>query len=91
MPEPKLRRRDCRVVLALLTGAGNLSGYPLAKLAQVSAARVYRVLDLLEDAGHVAAHWEDGPPPRQRFYRLTPDGRAWAHRTLGLDQPKEAP
>lgn len=88
MPEPKLRRRDRRVVIALLTGAGNLSGFPLATLAQVSTARVYRVLDLMEDAGHVTAHWGDGPRPRRRFYRLTPDGCAWAHRTLGL-KPKE--
>ena len=91
MPEPKLRRRDRRVLVALLTDTENLSGFPLASLAQVSAARVYRVLDLLENAGHVTGRWGEGPAPRRRFYRLTPDGRDWAHGVLGLTPARVAP
>ncbi|MGI5414252.1 PadR family transcriptional regulator [Actinomadura luteofluorescens] len=96
MPEPTLRRRDRRVVLALLTGADNLSGYPLARAAQVSAVRVYRVLDRLQDADYVTATWtdvtglgEDGVLRQRRCYRLTSDGRVWAHRTLGLTPAHE--
>lgn len=80
-------RRDRRVLLALLTGAANLSGWPITRTAQVSAARTYRVLDRLEDAGLVVGEWEargDGRP-RRRFYRLTPQGRQWALAQLGLE------
>lgn len=80
----KLSNKDKRVIAVLLADASNLSGWPLAKLSKTSAARVYVVLARLERAELVTSEWEDGPNPRRRFYRLTPEGRSWALNALGL-------
>ena len=82
----KIRRRDRRVLLALLSDAENLSGAPIADTAQVSHARVHRVLARLVSAGYVTREaWTRADDhPRRRFYRLTSEGRAWAHAELGL-------
>jgi DNA-binding PadR family transcriptional regulator len=73
----KPNRRERRVLLALLSGAGNLSGYPLGRTAQVGSLTVYRVLDRLEDRYWVIGQWEADKPKgeRRRFYTLTPVGR----------------
>lgn len=79
-------RRDRRVLLALLTGAPELSGYPLSRAAQVGSGRVYVSLAALEREGWVTSEW--GPPGerghRRRFYSLTPAGRIKALAALGL-------
>ena len=84
-------RAQRRVLLALLSGAGNLSGYPLCRAAQVWSATTYPTLDWLEATGWVTATWQENPPPQQRgnprrFYRLTPEGRAAAMKILGLTE-----
>lgn len=87
----RTRRRDHRVLLALLTDAADLAGWPLARTAQVTASRVYVLLARLENAGHVTGEWEerDDDKPRRRFYRLTPEGRVWALGELGLTPRRE--
>jgi DNA-binding PadR family transcriptional regulator len=86
----RLPRSHRRVMLALLTGAPRLSGYPLSRLAQVGSGTVYIVLDRLENRGWVEGEWEDPNPlpagkGRRRFYRLTPKGRAAVTYLLGLE------
>lgn len=82
----RVPRSDRRVMLALLSGAANLSGYPLARAAQVGYGRVYVILARLENAGWVTGEWgtPDAEGKRRRFYRLTGGGRAQAMTVLGL-------
>jgi DNA-binding PadR family transcriptional regulator len=82
----RVPRSDRRVMLALLSGAGNLSGYPLACAAQVGYGRVYVILARLERSGWVGGEWgtPDAKGNRRRFYRLTPGGRSQALAVLGL-------
>jgi PadR family transcriptional regulator PadR len=89
-PYPRrVPRSHRRVLLALLSGAANLSGYPLARTAQVGYGRVYVILDRLEDAGWVTGRWGPGEADRrQRFYRLTEAGRAQAMTILGLKEDR---
>jgi PadR family transcriptional regulator, regulatory protein PadR len=92
-PKPEIRptRRVRRVLLVLLTGADELSGYPVSHLAGVNSAWVYVILARLERLGWVASEWQQNPPPRQpgrrRFYRLTRQGRAKAIGLLNLEMP----
>lgn len=76
-----------RVLLVLLTGADNLSGYPIGRAAAISFASVYNALDRLENAGWITGEFEGQPGarPRRRFYRLTPEGRSLATGLLGLE------
>lgn len=98
----RVPRRDRRVMLVLLTGAPELSGYPISRAGMVSAGGVYITLARLEQAGWVTAEWEPRPmdraavrlgvelprsDQRRRFYRLTPKGRENALRVLGLKDP----
>lgn len=83
-------RRHRRILLALLSGAGNLSGYPLSRVAQVSSGTVYVVLARLEAAGWAAGEWDPEQTPdggRRRYYHLTLRGRQQAMRLLGLEDP----
>jgi DNA-binding PadR family transcriptional regulator len=87
-PKPPIRptRATRRVLLALLSGAGNLSGYPISCAAQVGSGRVYTILNQLERAGWAASDW--GPETgfgRRRFYRLTARGRYHGLKMLGLE------
>lgn len=91
MPEkskPRKRSRgECRVLLALMTGATNLSGYPLAKAAQVGFGAVYVILGRLERAGLVdgkqalGLEFEPRPSlagaPGEDGEELTAKQRAW--------------
>jgi DNA-binding PadR family transcriptional regulator len=72
------------VLLALLTGASNLSGYPIGRVAQVGSGRVYKALGRLEQLGLVDTGWSEDNP-RRRLYRLTQPGRHWAALHLGLE------
>lgn len=89
-PKPPVppTRATRRVLLALLTGASNLSGYPLARAAQVGYGKVYVILARLEREG-----WVTGVQAStgRRFYRLTPRGRFGALRMLGLEEGILAP
>ena len=85
----KPTRRMRRVLLVLMTGATNLSGYPISRAAAVHSGGVYVTLAKLERAGWVKSDW--GPPDergnRRRFYHLTVQGRPLAIRLLGLEMP----
>lgn len=89
-PVVRLTRPNRRVLLVLLSGATNLSGYPLCRAAMTGSGTVYYVLWRLEDAGWVTSEW--GPQvyeggPRRRFYAITPYGRRRAYELLGLEAP----
>ena len=89
-PEIKPTRRNKRVLLVLLTGAANLSCYPIWRLAGSTAGRVYLILATLEDAGWVTGEWEAGiapGSPRRRFFSLTWKGCVKAMEMLGLEIP----
>ncbi|MBO3751560.1 helix-turn-helix transcriptional regulator [Streptosporangiaceae bacterium NEAU-GS5] len=73
-----------RVLLALLTDAGNLSLGTISAAAHVSAPRVVVDLAQLETKHWITSEWAPGPPPRRRFYRLTPYGWGRAYELLGL-------
>lgn len=85
-------RKMRRVLLVLLTGAPELSGYPICRAAATGPGSVYPELSRLEHAGWVAAEWEPGPARpnggRRRFYRLTAYGRHAAYGVLGLTDPE---
>lgn len=80
----KPNRRERRILLVLMSGAGGLSGYPIARAAQVGSGYVYVALARLQHHGWVTSEWADGPELRRRFYRLTLDGRRNALECLGL-------
>jgi DNA-binding PadR family transcriptional regulator len=87
----KPNRRERRVILALLSGASNLSGWPLGNAAQVSSGSVYVCLARLERLGWVTG--EQGPETghgRRRFYRLTELGRSCGMKALGLEASDDA-
>lgn len=89
-PVVRLTRKNRRVLLVLLSGATDLSGYPICRAAMTGSGTVYYLLWRLEDAGWVASEWgpvftDDGL--RRRFYRLTPYGRQQAYELLGLEAP----
>lgn len=90
--EYKLRRPDRRVLAVLLTGAANLGQLTVIKLSGASPARAAVVLARLERCGIVLlapGHLVPGETRlRRKFYRLTPDGRAWAMEALGLEEPQ---
>jgi DNA-binding PadR family transcriptional regulator len=83
----RMGRASRRVLLTLLSGATNLSGFPIGRAAQVGYGHVYIVLARLEHEEWVTSDW--GEPnkygDRRRFYRLTPYGRVRALKVLGLD------
>jgi DNA-binding MarR family transcriptional regulator len=84
----KPRRRERRVLLALLSGASGLSISLVMRVAQVSSGTAYVTLARLERLGWVTARREnrtDELAPR-RFYSLTPDGRAEVLRMLRLEE-----
>jgi DNA-binding PadR family transcriptional regulator len=84
----KPSRAERRVLLALLSGATNLSSYPLARAAQVRSGRALIILARLERQGLVTGRAEENPPACQpgprRFYSLTPAGREMAAGKLRL-------
>jgi DNA-binding PadR family transcriptional regulator len=82
----RLSRRDRRIAVVLLTDADHLTAPTIAQAAQVSSLRVFRLLDWLEVRNLITGEFEtrDDEKPRRRYYRLTRDGRAWAHRTTRL-------
>jgi PadR family transcriptional regulator, regulatory protein PadR len=82
-------RSHRRVMLVLLSGARELSGYPISRAAMVGSGTVYIILARLEQLGWVASEWQDPNPlppgwGRRRFYRLTPFGRERVLDLLGL-------
>ena len=87
-PEIKPTRATRRVLLVLLTGAGELSGYPISRAAMVGSGHVYVLLARLESIGWVASDWQQnvphGRPGPRRFYQLTRYGSARALEMLGL-------
>lgn len=80
-------RREYRVLLALLSGASNLSGLTICAAAGMRPGTVHPVLACLEGHGWVASTWRDhgDARPRTRIYHLTARGRYYAMRTLGLE------
>ena len=87
-PEIKPTRATRRVLVVLLTGASNLSGWPISHLSGISAGHVCVILARLEREGWITSRWEercDGQP-RRRFYALTRQGRAKAIGLLGLQE-----
>jgi PadR family transcriptional regulator, regulatory protein PadR len=87
----KVSRRARRVLLALLSDAGNLSGFVIGRAAQTGSGTVYPVLAKLESNGWVTGTWDtvvQSNGGRRRFYRLTDEGRAHALRLLGLEDSR---
>jgi PadR family transcriptional regulator PadR len=90
----RVPRSHRRVMLVLLSGARELSGYPISRAAMVGAGSVYIVLAHLEGLGWVSSEWETPNPlppgnGRRRFYRLTPFGRERMLDLLGLKEGRD--
>jgi hypothetical protein len=85
----RIRRGDRRVMLALLSGAGNLSGARVYLAAGIGPGSFYPVVTRLEQRGYV---WRERREPRYGEgmasfrYRLTPAGRAAVLELLGLEE-----
>ena len=77
-----------RVLLVLLSGAGNLSGYVITQAAHVGSGSAHPLLATLEREGWAHSAWGPGEPgKRRRFYALTAEGRARVMGLLGLEEP----
>lgn len=95
-PPVRLTRRTRRILLVLLSGAGNLGSYAICRAAAIPLGTIYPVLVRLESAGWAEGEW--GPlipgtplrrryyPLRRRYYRLTPKGRYQALALLHLEE-----
>jgi DNA-binding PadR family transcriptional regulator len=62
-------------------------GLEIGQQAELPSGTIHPILARLERCGWVESHWEDEDPhqvgrPRRRYYRLTPDGVAYAGRAL---------
>jgi DNA-binding IclR family transcriptional regulator len=84
-------RRARRVLLVLLTGAGNLGHSTIWRNAGGNAAAVYQLLRRLEVTGWVVRVPEQltpgsGPAIPRLFYQLTPEGREEALAMLHLTE-----
>lgn len=84
MTRVRLTRGRRRVLLALLTGAGNLHLQRLCEASQVGEMRLCSFLDHLEDAGWVARHRRQTESRLLYCYRLTDLGWLAAQAELRL-------
>ncbi|MBG0567990.1 PadR family transcriptional regulator [Actinoplanes aureus] len=62
-------------------------GLELMQATGLASGSLYPILHRLQEAGWLAAHWEEIDPsaegrPARRFYRLTPDGVVSARQAL---------
>jgi PadR family transcriptional regulator, regulatory protein PadR len=84
----RLTRATRRVLLVLLSGASNLSGYVISRAGAISPGAVHVALARLEHAGWVTSEWGAPNPEtglRRRFYQLTGNGHRQAMTLLGLE------
>lgn len=82
-------RRDRRVLLAILSGASNLSLLTVSRVAQVSPRRAALTMAQLEGLGWIdRLHGHGTGPPRRRFYWVTSTGRAAVMSALGLEDDR---
>jgi hypothetical protein len=80
-----MHRRRHRVLLALLTGAHNLTPATLCRVAEAKPGSLYPLLTQLERHGLVDSWREEGDDGLiRRCYGLTEQGRTWAYQQLGL-------
>src|SRR5262245_61749905 len=89
MAPPRIRlTTPVRLVLDALAQARldePVWGYRLCEITLLGSATVYPILERLEAAGHLRAHWEEPRPadrPPRRFYELTGTGRELAAEAL---------
>ena len=88
-PKPPIRptRATRRVLLALLSGAGNLHARRLGEAAGVRSWTLYPFLEHLEAAGWTDKHRRHVGLERKYCYDLTDIGRLHAAAELGLILP----
>ncbi len=92
-PHLKLTRHRKRWLAVLLTGASNIDGSTLCRIAGGPARDAYMMLIEMERLGWVTGEPDPGRPARfagdpslfRSFYRLTPEGRQAVLRLLGLE------
>ncbi len=69
-----------------------LHGWAIMRGTKRAGPTVYGVLERLEDRGWIVGSWEEQPPdanmPRRRYYRLTPNGKAFAEQTIAQRRPQ---
>jgi DNA-binding PadR family transcriptional regulator len=83
----RLTRGRRRMLLALLTGAGNLYGWRLCQAAQVGSVTLYPFLDHLEHAGWITRELRFVSDQWLYCYSLTEVGRWSALAELRLTAP----
>jgi len=83
----RLTRGRRRVLLALLSDAGNLHGWRLCQVAQVGPGVLYPFLDHLERAGWIVRELRLVPDQWMHCYSLTEAGRWNAMSELRLTPP----
>ena len=64
-----------------------LCGADIRRATMIGPGSHFPILYRLEDAGWLTSRWEEIDPkqagrPRRRYYKLTPDGTAWAREAL---------
>ena len=79
-----------KVIAALLADVdADRYGLDLMRDTGLASGTLYPILNRLEGAGWLEAHWEDVDPvaearPARRYYRLTPTGATAARHELAL-------
>lgn len=88
MGEPQLTHQGLRVLKAFVENPSKpMTGSALMNTTGLSSGTLYPMLIRFESHDLLESEWERETPqelgrPQRRFYRLTDNGRAIAHRTL---------
>jgi DNA-binding PadR family transcriptional regulator len=95
MRKERVTQPTLDVYEALLGAEGfELHGWAIIKTTKRSGPTVYKILERLLADERVTARWEvqaeDAKGPRRRFYKLTPDGTAYARSLLAERRPQTA-
>jgi hypothetical protein len=89
MTDLSVKKHDLRIVLALLSQE-YLDKRMLQRLAQVNMKKVDRLLEQMIRNGLLYAFGQGTDKngyPWPKLYQLSPSGRRWAYRLLGLPAP----
>jgi PadR family transcriptional regulator PadR len=92
MASPRITASVLKVLAALLADPhADRYGLQLMQDTGLPSGTLYPILVRLERAGWVASQWENVDPvaegrPSRRYYRLTADGEAAAHREVAAMQ-----
>jgi len=77
--EPRMSAQTIKVLGALMSSPGELSGAEIGRATKLASGTLYPILARLEQVGWFESRWESERPqvlgrPRRRLYRITAVG-----------------